>query len=163
MSTFTARMKSVVSETELLRFASCFFHSEAGVINWDAAAAAYDPDVKVASFKTVTMKALNRAKKAVAEGASPTKAAANGGEGEEGGKKKKAAGKRKADSEAGGKKGGKKVKSEKGGKAGGFTAVNGEDADEGEEGEGSAASASATGDGEGNEETAVKAEDEGEE
>ena len=56
-------------------------------VNWEAAAAQYDPDIKVASFKTVTLRAVKKVEKAAGTGG----AAATGDDsGDEGTKAKKA-------------------------------------------------------------------------
>jgi len=121
-SNTTAAIKATCTDSELLRFACCFLHSEAGVINWEAASAAFNPETKPESFKTMTNKALSRVKKVLKEGGAVDTSSA----GTPGGKAKGKGGKRKAAAEterggAGkGKKGGKK-------NGEGFTALNGEE------------------------------------
>jgi hypothetical protein len=131
-------LKSTCSEAELLRFACCFYYTKDGIVDWDSAAAAYDPSVKVQSFKTVTLRALTKAKKAAGEDGTNGTA----GDGDDAKTKGKAKGKggrkRKAESEEGEEKAPKKKGRGKASpsKDSGVTAVNGvgggEDAETGE-------------------------------
>jgi len=134
-SNTTAAIKATCTDSELLRFACCFLHSEAGVINWEAASAAFNPETKPESFKTMTNKALSRVKKVLKEGGAVDTSSA----GTPGGKAKGKGGKRKAaaETERGNEEEAPKAKKVKGGagmgnmggkKNGeGFTALNGEE------------------------------------
>jgi hypothetical protein len=108
-----------------------------GTVDWEAAAKAYDPNVKVASFKTVTMKALSRAKKAIADGGGTATTSTDGNAGAE---KPKTPRKRKATTPAD--EGGEKPKAKRAAKGakwkknGGDAAVSGEGSGAASEGEG---------------------------
>ncbi|KAF2482578.1 hypothetical protein BDY17DRAFT_311032 [Neohortaea acidophila] len=182
--------KELGNETDIHRFACCFLNSEntqavrispppkpthhsrqltipSPQVNWDAAAAQYDPKVKTASFKTVTLRALKKVEAAakangatIGNGAEVKEKKAAGGA--KGAKKRKAAEVQEdADEEAAAaettvaKKGKKGAAAKRGGKKG-AAVVAAADVEEGDGEDGEA-------EGDAGREVSVKAEEEGEE